>query len=341
MLFLLRSLAFRKAHQAQCKHSELLIESMQVASLPRILRRCSRPLFATAGGTRHVVLLNTTIREPQRTYHVSQRYFDKDSKQSIESQYTVKRLSDPSITAHSHPLSLQNLGNLSPDVPHVFTSRSNSPYFNLAVEHHLLTYSNPSSRILFTYTNIPCVIIGRNQNPWVECDITAITRGTSDGRSVALVRRRSGGGTVFHDEGNLNYTVIVPSDGFERKTHVQMVVDALERLRNEQFVFRRWQEIKANDRNDIVAKLNQKYQAEGAGDEWFKVSGTAFKLTKGRALHHGTLLHSSPYIDSIGTFLQSPGKSHITAKGVESVRSPVTNLWEVKKAKQRRRRLYD
>lgn len=239
-------------------------------------------------------------------------------------------------SASDHPLSVQNLQTLVPGVPHTFNSRSTSPYFNLAVEHHLLTHSHPASRILFTYANTPCVVIGRNQNPWVECNIAAIAQGTPDGRQVELIRRRSGGGTVFHDEGNLNYTVIVPGERFERKTHVQMVVDALVALRDKQYVFRRWDQVKANERNDIVARLSDKYSAEGAEEEWFKVSGTAFKLTKGRALHHGTLLHSSPYIDSIGRFLRSPVKDYITAKGVESVRSPVTNLWDVKKARQRR-----
>lgn len=233
-------------------------------------------------------------------------------------------------------MSIRSLRTLAPKVPHIFTSRSPSPYFNLAVENHLLTYAHSAAHVLFTYTNAPCVVIGRNQNPWVECDIAAIKKGTTDGRNVELIRRRSGGGSVFHDEGNLNYTVIVPGEGFERKTHVQMVVDALEWMRDKYYYTKRWKEVKATERNDIVASLLERFRAEGSEEEWFKVSGTAFKLTRGRALHHGTLLHSSPYIDFIGSFLRSPGKSCITAKGVESVRSPVMNLWGIQSTKKRR-----
>ena len=301
---------------------------MQVVGLARPLKTCSRGHRVAARGT-----LNSSrqILAPEpalRSYHAGR------------SCCAARHWRHPHIqqtgSAVDHPLAIEKLRGLAPDVPHTFFSDSTSPYFNLAVEHHLLTYSHPASRILFTYTNTPCVIIGRNQNPWVECDIRTITRGTFDGRHVELIRRRSGGGTVFHDEGNLNYTVIVPGDGFERRTHVQMVADALATLHQTQSGWTRWHEVKVTDRNDIVASLRPKYRVEGVEDEWFKVSGTAFKLTRGRALHHGTLLHSSPYIDSIGTFLRSPGRGYITAKGVESVRSPVTNLWNVSNDRERK-----
>jgi lipoate-protein ligase A len=301
---------------------------MQVVGLARPLKRtCSRLHRPAACGYLRFSRQNLASEAAVRTYFAGQLcYAARDGRiDSLKSGSDVE-----------HPLAIGKLRNLAPDVPHTFFSRSTSPYFNLAVEHHLLTYSHPSSRILFTYTNTPCVVIGRNQNPWVECDIRTITKGTSDGRHVQLIRRRSGGGTVFHDEGNLNYTVVVPGDGFERRTHVQMVVDALAALREKQNVSRRWNKVRVTDRNDIVACLEPKHREDGGEENWFKVSGTAFKLTRGRALHHGTLLHSSPYIDSIGTFLRSPGKDYITAKGVESVRSPVTNLWNVTKHRRRR-----
>jgi lipoate-protein ligase A len=301
---------------------------MQVIALSRTLPICSRQSLTAVCGSPRSSRPRLAPLVASRTYHVSRVSCAAKDDQDSHAQ--------PNLTAADHPLSIENLRNLAEDVPHTFFSRSTSPYFNLAIEHHLLTYSHPLSRILFTYVNTPCVIIGRNQNPWVECDIRAITRGTADGRHVELIRRRSGGGTVFHDEGNLNYTIIVPAEGFERKTHVQMVVDALVILREKEYMSRRWQDVKVNERNDIVARLRLKYRQEGVEEDWFKVSGTAFKLTRGRALHHGTLLHSSPYVDSIGSFLRSPGKDYITAKGVESVRSPVTNLWHAPKARQRR-----
>jgi lipoate-protein ligase A len=77
--------------------------------------------------------------------------------------------------------------------------------------------------------------------------------------------------------------------------------------------------VRVSDRNDIV--MQRPNEAE-----WLKVSGSAYKLTKGRALHHGTLLYSSPYIHHISGLLRSPGRDFITAHGVESVRSKVGNL---------------
>jgi len=224
--------------------------------------------------------------------------------------------------------------------PLIFRSTSKNPYVNLSIEHFLLTHSHHSSRLLFLYTNRPCVVIGRNQNPWVECDLRRLQQGlakevpeiwqseddkaasvpgtviTKDDVSllpVDLVRRRSGGGAVFHDLGNLNYSVIVPNDkDFQRRKHAEMVVRSLQSLTEYDFG-----DVKVNERNDIVLKR---------GPDWLKVSGSAFKLTRGRALHHGTLLYSSPYLGQISQLLRSPGRPFIHAKGVESVRSKVGNL---------------
>ncbi len=105
------------------------------------------------------------------------------------------------------------------------------------------------------------------------------------------------------------------SKSFKRSTHADMVVRALSSASSRyQFA-----DIRVNDRNDIVMRRETESQ-------WLKVSGSAYKLTRGRALHHGTLLYSSPYLDKIPGLLRSPGRDFIEAKGVESVRSPVGNL---------------
>ncbi|EPE34826.1 Class II aaRS and biotin synthetase [Glarea lozoyensis ATCC 20868] len=190
----------------------------------------------------------------------------------------------------------------------IYVSRSHSPYLNLSIEHHLLTKSPAESTILFLYTNKPSIIIGRNQNPWVECNHAAIR---SSPLQPLLVRRRSGGGTVWHDEGNVNYSVICPTEKFDRNKHAEMVVRALHSLDV--------QGAKVNERHDIVMNTPESTVP-------FKISGSAYKLTRLRSLHHGTCLLSSPNLKDIGKYLGSPAKKFIKARGVDSVRSKITNV---------------
>ncbi|CAG8955596.1 hypothetical protein HYFRA_00009550 [Hymenoscyphus fraxineus] len=190
----------------------------------------------------------------------------------------------------------------------IYLSRSRSPYLNLSIEHHLLTKSPAESTILFLYTNSPSIIIGRNQNPWVECNLSLLR---SSPLKPDLVRRRSGGGTVWHDEGNMNYSVICPTSKFDRDIHAQMVVRALRGLAVDG--------VRVNERHDIIMN------SPAAAKPW-KVSGSAYKLTRLRSVHHGTCLLNSPNLKDIGKFLRSPGKPYIKARGVDSVSSPIANV---------------
>lgn len=229
-----------------------------------------------------------------------------------------------------------------------YISKSRDPYINLSIEHYLLQKSAPDSAILFLYVNRPSVIIGRNQNPWLEVNLGLLkdeqigsTKGglINDAQNesvgignVDLVRRRSGGGTVFHDQGNVNWTVISPSASFTRDKHAEMVVRALRNLD----VLRS----RVNERHDIVLDQGTATFAGpwGADDDthstpWqtddprsLKVSGSAYKLTRQRALHHGTALLNSPNLNVIPRYLRSPAKGFITGRGVESVSSPVGNI---------------
>jgi lipoate---protein ligase len=225
----------------------------------------------------------------------------------------------------------------------VIRSRTTDPFLNLAIEDHLLRTSDHSTHILFTYVNRPCVVIGRNQNPWLETNLAALKPGVpapteedpKASQEVLLVRRRSGGGTVFHDEGNLNYSFLVPNDkAFNRNKHAEMVVEAIRGIspkstfRGEQLLPHALTEgIRVNERHDIMMPARDESGLAPAKDaEEVKVSGSAYKLTRGRALHHGTLLLSSPNIKSIGSYLRSSARGFIDAKGVESVRSPIGNL---------------
>ncbi|KAH8696809.1 hypothetical protein GQ44DRAFT_633997 [Phaeosphaeriaceae sp. PMI808] len=223
-----------------------------------------------------------------------------------------------------------------------YVSSSNDPYLNLSIEDHILRKSPPGSTVLFLYVNRPCVVIGRNQNPWTEVNLSILDeahRGTSHLGTkppgigaVDLVRRRSGGGAVFHDEGNLNWSITCPRNDFTRDKHAEMVVRALRKLGIDR--------ARVNERHDIVLDqghekrtTNQQdthrtpYTTDGSGSpKPLKVSGSAYKLTRLRALHHATTLLKSPNLYTIPQYLRSPAARHIQAKGVESVSSPVGNI---------------
>ncbi|KAJ5678694.1 hypothetical protein N7462_006938 [Penicillium macrosclerotiorum] len=203
----------------------------------------------------------------------------------------------------------------------IYQSLSTDPYVNLSIEHFLLENAPTDSSILFLYINQPCVVIGRNQNPWLETDLRTLyndrRRGAGQDDAAVYVRRRSGGGAVFHDEGNLNYSVISPRAPFTRNKHAEMVVRALHRVGAVN--------TNVNERHDIVM-LPSEAGKDNNEPPFRKVSGSAFKLTRHRALHHGTCLLDSPNIHDLGRFLRSPARGYIQAKGVESVRSPVGNV---------------
>lgn len=229
----------------------------------------------------------------------------------------------------------------------IYVSRSLDPFVNLSIEHYILQKSPPNSTILFLYVNSPCVVIGRNQNPWLEVDLNLLkqprvlekTRQV-DGKSsrlpwenVQLVRRRSGGGTVFHDEGNVNYSVICPTAEFTRDKHAEMVTRAIR-----EFNLR----ARVNERHDIVldqgsvledqdwpdtADMHRTiFHPNSENNSPLKVSGSAYKMTRQRSLHHGTCLLTSANLPRISQYLTSPSRPFIKARGVESVRSPIGNV---------------
>ncbi|KAF3071250.1 putative lipoate-protein ligase A [Daldinia childiae] len=205
----------------------------------------------------------------------------------------------------------------------VYISRATDPYLNLSIEHFLLQKSPPESVVLFLYTNRPCIVVGRNQNPWVEVNLGLLGPGKSNvvdenddsEGPVLLVRRRSGGGTVFHDSGNVNYSVICPPAAFDRNKHAFMVVQALHSLGVSGS--------RVNERHDIVLDVPGQTQTQ---PQTFKISGSAYKLTRLRSLHHGTCLLQSPNLPLVGPLLRSPAAPFIKARGVESVRSPIRNV---------------
>ncbi|EGB16314.1 lipoyltransferase and lipoate-protein ligase [Pseudodesulfovibrio mercurii] len=177
-------------------------------------------------------------------------------------------------------------------------NQSTDPTFNLAAEEWLLTESG--DEIFMLWRNRPAVIVGRNQNTLAEID-EAFTRE----RGIPVVRRLSGGGAVFHDLGNINFTFINngnPSEGLDFERFTVPIQKAL-RSMGVECVF--------SGRNDLLI-------------DGKKFSGNAQHFHGGRILHHGTLLFSSDMTDLTGALRVDPEKYR--DKAVKSVRSRVTNI---------------
>ena len=181
----------------------------------------------------------------------------------------------------------------------ILRSNDTNPWFNLATEDHIYRDMDPAVEVLFLWRNQPNIVIGRHQNPWAECDLETMER---DG--VLLTRRQSGGGAVYQDLGNSCFTFLSGKASYSVERNFQLVIDALARL---------GVSAEKTGRNDIVV-------------EGRKVSGSAFKLDRDRAFHHGTmLLHTD--LDRLGSLLR-PDERKLQGKGVKSVRSRVANISE-------------
>lgn len=113
----------------------------------------------------------------------------------------------------------------------VFISQSKDIYSNLAIEdwlYHNFDFKN--HHILMLWQSDPCVVIGRHQNPWLEANIPELPNITEGG--VKLARRNSGGGTVYHDNGNLNLTFFIPRERYNLKYNLEIICRSLFRNYN-------------------------------------------------------------------------------------------------------------
>ncbi len=184
----------------------------------------------------------------------------------------------------------------------VFHSNSCNIVENLALEETLMSQIEPESEILFLYENSPAIVTGRFQNPWRECR-TALARR----KGIPLCRRISGGGTVVHGPGNLNFAVIRKEKIPRKEYNLQKIIQAAATLGIR---------IESNNRQDLLLPLPSGKSA--------KISGSAFRQTSGASLHHGTLLVNAD-LQQIRTLLRQPVR-YIADRGVASTPSSIENL---------------
>lgn len=179
-------------------------------------------------------------------------------------------------------------------------NKSNKPDYNIALEEYCFKNLKQHDKIFILWINEPAIIVGKNQNTIEEVNTEYVKQ-----NNIHVVRRISGGGAVYHDHNNLNYTIISNEDkgaDFDFKTFSQPVVDTLADLG-----------VKAEftGRNDIVI------------DE-MKICGNAQAYLKGRVMHHGCLLFDTD-LSVLSKALEQP-KDVIKSRGVKSVRSAVSNI---------------
>ncbi|WP_296209254.1 lipoate--protein ligase [Psychrobacter sp. UBA3480] len=179
----------------------------------------------------------------------------------------------------------------------ILKSAVTNPWFNLATEDWIFNTLNPDSHTLFLWRNSETVVIGRSQNPWVECKTDKM-----EADDVFLARRQSGGGAVFHDLGNTNFTFLSPSDAYDQEANFTIIINALKKLGIDATL---------SGRNDMQV-----------GDR--KISGSAFRHAADRSFHHGTLLVNAN-MQKLGDYL-NPHPLKLKAKGIKSVRARVANL---------------
>jgi lipoate---protein ligase len=176
------------------------------------------------------------------------------------------------------------------------------PRINLAIEEYALKNLDIDETYLLFYINEPSIIIGKNQNTIEEINTEYV-----ENNGIHVVRRLSGGGAVYHDLGNLNFSFITKDDGesfHNFRKFTEPVVNALRKL---------GVDAELSGRNDLLA-------------EGRKISGNAQFSTRGRMFSHGTLLFDSE-IESVVSALNVK-KDKIESKGIKSIRSRVANISE-------------
>jgi len=185
-----------------------------------------------------------------------------------------------------------------------YSSKSKNPFYNIALEDFFFDFVNqkPDNIVLYFWQNQDTVVIGRNQDVFAECNFDFMKE-----KNIKLVRRKTGGGAVFHDSENLNFTFAVPKKYYNKEKTMNIIISALKKLGFDAYL---------SGRNDIL--VNNK-----------KISGNAYYNGKNATLHHGTILVNTNFEKMLNSL--TPDISKLKSNGVKSVKSRVLNLSEIKK----------
>jgi lipoate-protein ligase A len=215
------------------------------------------------------------------------------------------------------PKILQLRDTINTELPLIIISKFTDPRINLSIEKFIYeNYPDPKNPInkfakrLFLYKNSNCIVLGKNQNIYREINLRLAST-----YSIPVLRRFSGGGTVVHDLGNFNFSFICSKDDFSRTAFTSELIKSWNSSINDLSNSKDFFELDLNEKGDMVRKYDMK-----------KVSGSAFQISKGKSLHHGTmLLNSNLKLLSKLLKLDENRKSNIIDRATDSIPSPVTN----------------
>lgn len=180
--------------------------------------------------------------------------------------------------------------------------KSTNPHYNLALEEYL--FNNATESVFMLWQNDNTVVIGKNQNAYVEVDIDVLKN-----KNITLARRATGGGAVYHDLGNVNYSFINPcsqTEGIDFEYFTRPMISALKSL-------------------GVSASLSGRNDIETF--DGLKISGSAQRRVGSRVLHHGTMLFSSDL--SVLSTVLTPDREKLSSKAVKSVKKRVCNVSEL------------
>ena len=188
-------------------------------------------------------------------------------------------------------------------MPQFLLSNQSDPYLNIAVENYLLSLPSNGQVTLYLWSNRRTVVIGQYQNPYSECNVEQLE---SDGGF--LMRRRTGGGAVYHDLGNLNFSFVAPYELYDQSRQLSVLQKAVAAF---------GLQTEVSGRNDVLCQGR-------------KFSGNAFSKGRNQRLHHGTILIRTD-VEAIQKYLKvKPAK--LRKHGVDSHQSRVVNLSELNPA---------